>query len=276
MTRESFTNSETPRAKELKAAEKNKLFQPVSQSLDSIAPPVQSTDNKYSAACVHRHFALQVFDREWDMFSDRYLTDPLIFNFNMLEAEDLHRSIFQTGWLGLEFKKKNTVKPRWQNRLMPRTGKILTEEDATNLRRWMSWSTTKPERWLEWKKIGDVSWAKWYMYGYYIPFPHWRDYSAGDLEFLYGFVTEQSEFLGAENEYENCDCGDCKRLNRCEHEHKQGPATSAEQEPAVPSEEDDSWMKMDSGEDSAAGGATEKSKQKKKKKKKQKKRAGKK
>lgn len=176
-----------------------------------------------------------------------YLTDPLIFNFNMLEAEDLHRSIFQTGWLGLEFKKKNTVKPRWQNRLMPRTGKILTEEDATNLRRWMSWSTTKPERWLEWKKIGDVSWAKWYMYGYYIPFPHWRDYSAGDLEFLYGFVTEQSEFLGAENEYENCDCGDCKRLNRCEHEHKQGPATSAEQEPAVPNEEDDSWMKMDSG-----------------------------
>lgn len=70
MTRESFTKSVTRRATELKAAEKNKLFQPVSQSLDSIAPPVQTTDNKYSAACVHRHFALQVFDREWDKFSD--------------------------------------------------------------------------------------------------------------------------------------------------------------------------------------------------------------
>lgn len=71
MTRQSFTHSETSRVKQLIAAEKNKLFQPVSQSLDAIAPPVQNTDHKYSAACVHRHFALQVFDREWDMFSDR-------------------------------------------------------------------------------------------------------------------------------------------------------------------------------------------------------------
>lgn len=71
MTRESFTKSKTPRAKELIAAEKSKIFEPVSQSLDAIAPPVRTTDNKYSAACVHRHFALQVFDREWDSFSDR-------------------------------------------------------------------------------------------------------------------------------------------------------------------------------------------------------------
>lgn len=71
MTRESFTKSQTLRAEELIAAGKNKIFQPVSQSLDSIAPPVQTTGNKYSADCVHRHFALQVFDRNWDMFSDR-------------------------------------------------------------------------------------------------------------------------------------------------------------------------------------------------------------
>jgi hypothetical protein len=71
MTRVSFTQSKSPRAMELLAAEKNKLFQPVSESLDSIAPPVQTTDNKYSAACVPRHFALLMFDREWDSFSDR-------------------------------------------------------------------------------------------------------------------------------------------------------------------------------------------------------------
>jgi hypothetical protein len=198
----------------------------------------------------------------------------MLFNFNGLEEENPNRSIFQTGWLGLEFKKKNTVKPRWQNRLMPRTGKILTEEDAANLRRWMSWSTTKPERWLEWKRIEDVCWKKWSMYCFYAPAPDWRDQSARDLELLYGFVTKQNAFLEIEEKYENCDCGDGKRLNRCEHEHGQGLATLTEQEPAIPSEEDDGWMKMDSGEDSAAGGATGKSKQKKKKK--QKKRAGKK
>lgn len=71
MTRESVTKSESLQLKELIAAEKNKLFQPVSESLDSIAPPVQSAGNKYSVDCVHRHFALQVFDRNWDMFSDR-------------------------------------------------------------------------------------------------------------------------------------------------------------------------------------------------------------
>lgn len=70
MTRESFTKAKSPRLRKLIAAEKNKIFQPVSESLDSIAPPVQSTGNLYSADCVHRHFALQVFDRKWDMFSD--------------------------------------------------------------------------------------------------------------------------------------------------------------------------------------------------------------
>ncbi|UKZ68466.1 uncharacterized protein TrAtP1_009501 [Trichoderma atroviride] len=106
MTRGTFTRSDNPRTREIIADEKVKLFQPVSQSLDSIAPPVQTTDNKYSAACVHRHFALQVFDREWDMFSDRWLADPNYFNYEVMQTEDTKRGIFQTGWLGLQFKRK--------------------------------------------------------------------------------------------------------------------------------------------------------------------------
>lgn len=158
---------------------------------------------------------------------------------------------------------------------MPRTAKIITEEDASNLKRWMSWSTTKPERWLEWKKVEDVSWEVWALYLAFVPFSGWRDYTLPELESMYGFRRNEDKFLDIEEEYENCDCGSEKRRNRCEHEHQQEPAIPSEQEPAVPSEEDDSWMKIDSAEDSAAGGATEKSKQKKKKKKKQKKRAGK-
>lgn len=206
-----------------------------------------------------------------------WLADASIFNLNPMEAADVKRSIFQTGWLGLQFKRKNTVKPRWQNRLMSKTGKILTEEDARNLRRWMSWSTTKPERWLEWKKVEDVSEPLWLTYCTRVPEPEEKRMLLWDLENMHGVLARREQFLNAEDEYENCDCGSMKRRNKCEHEHEQEPAIPTEQEPAIPSEEeDDGWMQMDSAEDSVAGGANEKSKQKKKKKKKQKKRAGKK
>ncbi|KAK1237983.1 hypothetical protein MKX08_002562 [Trichoderma sp. CBMAI-0020] len=274
MARGSFTKSDHPRVKELIADEKDKLFRPVSESLDSIAPPVQTTENKYSAACMHRHFALQVFDREWDMFSDRWLADTSHFNYEILEAADVKHSIFRTGWLGLQFKRKNTVKPRWQNRLMPRTGKILTEEDASNLRRWMSWSTIKPERWLEWKKVQDISWYRWSKYCEHLPATGARDYTVMELEHMYGFLAKEAVFLNIEEEYENCACGSMKRRNKCEHEHRQESALPTD----IPNEqeaEDDSWMQMDSAEDSAAGGKS-KQKKKKKQKKKQKKKAGKK
>ncbi|KAL6890859.1 hypothetical protein GGI43DRAFT_425328 [Trichoderma evansii] len=278
MTREIFAKSEkTPQLGELIDAEKIKIFQPVYESLDSIAPPVQSTDDIYSPDCVHRHFALQVFDRNWDMFSDRYLADAALFGFKVPENSEPKRSIFQTGWLGLQFKQKNTVKARWPNRFVYERGKDLTEEDATQLRRWMSWSTTKPERWLEWKKVKDITWAKWSMY--YQKVQDCKDYGVKAWERLYGFVANEEDFLWKEREYEFCECG--TRLNECKNEDKEH-AIPVEQEPAVPTEqepttptveetEDEGWMQMDPVEGSSAaagraGGTAKKSKKKKKKK----------
>ncbi|KAL9474022.1 hypothetical protein ACSS6W_008402 [Trichoderma asperelloides] len=273
MTRENFTKAKSPRLRKLIAAEKTKIFQPVSESLDSIAPPVQSTGNLYSADCVHRHFALQVFDRKWDMFSDCYLADASLFGFQVPANSEPKRSIFQTGWLGLQFKQKNTVKARWPNRLVYGGGaKALTEEDASRLRRWMSWSTTKPERWLEWKKVKDITWFEWSVYCQMAQDS--QDYGVNDLERMYGFVANEKAFLWAEKEYEYCSYG-CD-FNKCEHEHEQESATV--QDPTIPIEQqstissdeeanDESWMQMDPAEGSAAGGTAKKSKKKKKKKK---------
>ncbi|KAL7917903.1 hypothetical protein ACQKWADRAFT_305654 [Trichoderma austrokoningii] len=267
MTRESFTKSQNLRAKKMMAAEKKKIFEPVSQSLDAIAPPVQTTDNKYSAAlCVHRHFALLVFDREWDSFSDRYLGDESLFTFHIRELGNPKRNIFDIDCLGLQFKKKNTVKSRWQNRLMPTSGKILTERDARNLRRWMSWPTTKPERWLEWKKVTDLPGKLWSTRYSALVSPN--ELQTDERENVYGFLTREAIFLRVELDYEKCDCGMGHRHGHCGHEQAEPTEEKPKEEPKEEPEEepeDESWMEMDPAESSTAGGADQKSKGKKKK-----------
>lgn len=197
------------------------------------------------------------------------MADASLFGFEFSENSEPKRSIFQTGWLGLKYKQKNSVKARWPNRLVYTNGKILTEEDASRLRRWKSWPTTKPERWLEWKKVKDITWAEWSMY--YEMVKEGKDYEIKDLEKMFHFVSKEEMFLWRERQYEDCHCGCGVRLFTSENEHEQEPAILIERRSTLATEEeaeDDSWMKMDPAEDSsAAAGQAGMSKKPKKKKK---------
>lgn len=76
-------------------------------------------------------------------------------------AMDEHRSVVQTGFMGLAVREKHLVTRRWPNRL------VHSKKDKPSLRdfnRWLGWPSTVPLRWLEWKRCGDVTnedWDSW-------------------------------------------------------------------------------------------------------------------
>ncbi|KAM0264934.1 hypothetical protein ACHAQJ_000450 [Trichoderma viride] len=262
MTRESVILPESTNIAKLVAAEKRYIYQPTFEPWDALVPPVRVTGNKYSAACLSRHFALLLLHRNWDLFSDRYLNDASVFGFKILKDGDnserfkrSERSVLQTGYLGLRLKPKNKITVRWPNRLV--YGKS-SNPTAGEVMRWMSWSTTKPERWLEWKRVDDVSYSEWSKY---LATIEGEEVARDWEEEHYGIVKPQGAFIQAMEAYEACECEDedYMDIDGAEDENI-GPSMAME-------DEDDGWMMVDAAESDT----TKKSKKKKKKKKRDKK-----
>lgn len=94
----------------------------------------------------------------------RFLNSPTHFAFASLLHRELtleHRSVIQTGFLGLAVREKHMITRRWPNRL------VHSKKDKPSLRdfnRWLGWPDMVPERWLEWKRreeLPEVEWLNW-------------------------------------------------------------------------------------------------------------------
>ncbi|KAL7791841.1 hypothetical protein V8C37DRAFT_416589 [Trichoderma ceciliae] len=240
MTRESVIQSGSPNIEKIIAAEKHNLYHPVFEPLDAITPPAQAIVKNYSAACVPRHLALLLY-RNWDLFSDRHLSDANVFGFQVPEDEVSHnpeksqqpkpkRSVLQTGYLGLQLKPKNKVTVRWPNRLVYGKSSNPTKEEVM---RWMSWSTTKPERWLEWKKVRDVGYTEWAKYFVMIE----GERATRDWDRHYGYITAEDEL---ERENRGNAIRGCKASKDADGAQDENPIPDK-----VNEDENDDWMLMD-------------------------------
>lgn len=93
----------------------------------------------------------------------RFLYDPEFFGFHLFMdySTTVAESVFKTGFLGTEYKEKNTITRRWPNRL------IHSKSDKPGIEafdRYLGWFDLLPQRWLEWKRVGDaddVDWRWW-------------------------------------------------------------------------------------------------------------------
>ncbi|KND89023.1 hypothetical protein TOPH_06313 [Tolypocladium ophioglossoides CBS 100239] len=144
-------------------SEKLDMCRPTDTVLDEYAPPVDSEDDPMKGNVVRRRIGLVLW-RNWDKFASRFLSSPAHFGFESLmdpETTVEHRSIIQTGFLGLAVREKQIITRRWPNRL------VHSKKDKPSLRdfnRWLSWPAMLPERWLEWKLCGESpedEWRKW-------------------------------------------------------------------------------------------------------------------
>lgn len=80
--------------------------------------------------------------------------------------------MFKTGFLGTEYKEKNTITRRWPNRL------IYSKSDKPgieNFDRHLGWSDLLPQRWLEWKRVGDADDDDWLMWSKIVLETTWEE-----------------------------------------------------------------------------------------------------
>ncbi|KAF7549131.1 hypothetical protein G7Z17_g6612 [Cylindrodendrum hubeiense] len=158
LTRESVIHQMDSVKKDLEA-ETQLIFQSSGTKLDELAPPLAVGDPEDTPAALRRKLGL-VFWRNWDRFSEHYLSSPHYFHLlNMVSPySQFERGLTATGFLGLSLKPKNTITRRWPNRL------VHNRKDAPTLRdfnRRLGWGDNLPERWLEWKKFDDISPETW-------------------------------------------------------------------------------------------------------------------
>ncbi|KAH6603548.1 hypothetical protein Trco_008323 [Trichoderma cornu-damae] len=272
VTRESVVQSESPAVEKLIAAEKHNLYHRAFEPLDTMMPPAQNAGEKYSAASVPRHLALLLY-RNWDLFSDRYLNDAVIFGFaahqdappcgDEEEWQRPQRSFVQTGCLGLQLRPKNKVTTRWPNRLVYGKGADPTKEQVM---RWMSWSSTKPERWLEWKKVKDISYHEWSKCFARLEGEH----AVREWERRYSLIAAEFDaFALRANHLEGDVEGNANAIPIREGpEGKAGMGDEEARSGNAIEDENDDWMVIDVNEgkkDSHQGGKGKKPKKKKKK-----------
>ncbi|KAK5994601.1 hypothetical protein PT974_05080 [Cladobotryum mycophilum] len=153
MTRESVSVPVNTN-RELYEKEQLLLHAPSGTELDEYAPPLGDKDITLKSV-LRRQLGLVVW-RNWDQFADLYHKCGETFDFiarDKQEEPQGTRSVILKGHLGFQLRAKNTITPRWPNRL------VYNKTSRPTLRefnRWIGWANVMPERWLEWKKIRDV------------------------------------------------------------------------------------------------------------------------
>ncbi|OAA33969.1 MYND finger family protein [Metarhizium rileyi] len=126
--------------------------------LDEYAPPTAIGDG-CSKAGLRRRIGLLMW-HNWDKFSDRFLYNPGLFAFYVSFALTTGNfdSVFKCGFLGLEYKEKNTITRKWPNRL------VHSRNDKPTLRdfnRYVGWFDNVPQRWIEWRRVDDYDETQW-------------------------------------------------------------------------------------------------------------------
>ncbi|QLI69201.1 uncharacterized protein G6M90_00g055530 [Metarhizium brunneum] len=172
MCRLSVTNSDAGLQEEI-CGEGYQTFEPSSTILDDYAPPIKIEQGCETETVIRRRIGLLMW-RNWDKFSERFMHDAKLFAFHLsTDSEtDKETSVFKTGFLGMEYKDKNTITRRWPNRL------VHSKSDEPSLRdfeRHVGWFDTMPQRWLEWKRVADADDNEWEMARECVLESSWRE-----------------------------------------------------------------------------------------------------
>ncbi|KJK79340.1 hypothetical protein H634G_04931 [Metarhizium anisopliae BRIP 53293] len=172
MCRLSVTNSDAGLREEI-CEEGYQTFEPSSTILDDYAPPIKIEQGCETETVIRRRIGLLMW-RNWDKFSERFMQDAKLFAFHLsTDSEtDKETSVFKTGFLGMEYKDKNTITRRWPNRL------VHSKSDEPSLRdfeRHVGWFDTMPQRWLEWKRVADADDNEWEMARECVLETSWRE-----------------------------------------------------------------------------------------------------
>ncbi|KAG8417018.1 hypothetical protein J3459_013071 [Metarhizium acridum] len=193
MCRLSVTNSDAELEGEI-CEEGYQTFEPSSTILDDYAPPVRVEQGCETETVIRRRIGLLMW-RNWDKFSERFIENAKLFAFYLaIDCEtDKEKSIFKTGFLGMEYKEKNTITRRWPNRL------VHSKSDKPSLRdfdRHVGWFDTMPQRWIEWKRVDDAGDNEWEMARQCVLDSSWRDMAEVQAK----IIDEEAQVLDEEED----------------------------------------------------------------------------
>ncbi|KHN97544.1 MYND finger family protein [Metarhizium album ARSEF 1941] len=157
-----------------------KTFEPSATILDEHAPPITEEQGFGMETVLRRRIGLLMW-RNWEKFSERerrsFINSAKLFAFHLAIDEETanNRSVFKTGFMGMEYKEKNTVTRRWPNRLVHSKG---DKPSLRDFNRHVGWLDSMPQRWMEWRRVGDVSSHEWELSRECILDSSWLDMSA--------------------------------------------------------------------------------------------------